>query len=296
MMSVEVSGWALHHPALPPGTRFGGWDPGESVPAEQAASLVGKKGLLFKRPSERLGLSAVHRALGGVPVTGRRVKPDLAARTGVVASSNLGVVNTTAEVAQVVERGDLPSISPLDAPNVAANVLASTVAIWFGFGGPNVMVTSGHPAGLDAIGIAQLLIASDRADRVVVVGVEPPGDVARELYSHESPLAPPLVGAAACVVLQRPSSCSGLRVHPVQTLTVPTSTGSSPRPVLELGQEGPVDLNRAAGSLYGALGVAQVAVAAGALTQRPGLRSATAQCGSPHDGWRRAKLTYEETP
>lgn len=256
MRRVAIRAWSAHLPGQS-GPLPGGWSPGAACPPERAADLLGRKGLLYKQPAERLGMCAVHRALGLPPVTGRWSPPEPDPRTAVVASSNLGSLATVCAVARTAGSGSLAEVSPLDAPNVSSNVLASTVAIRFGFGGPNLMVCSGHPAGLDAVRLAQVLLAAGRADRVVVVGAEPADTTAAALAGQD------LRAGAACVVLEPAAADSRLILHPVRDHAGPDSRE-------------PVRFGR----FYGAAGVLAVAAAAAA--------NATTRvfAGSDEDGWR----------
>ena len=79
----------------------------------------------------------MHRALG-LP-DGMRPTTALCTDTAVVAASNLGNVWTVVEVARTVAREGGRAVSPMSAPNASSNVIASSVALWFGFGGPNLM-------------------------------------------------------------------------------------------------------------------------------------------------------------
>ncbi|HEU4421988.1 MAG TPA: beta-ketoacyl synthase N-terminal-like domain-containing protein, partial [Pilimelia sp.] len=200
---LVASGWSLHLPgadlaaalAGPLGRPPGDWARAEAPPAERAGLVVGRKGLLYKEPATRLALCAVHRALGLPP--GRRPDRPVAPRTAVVACSNLGNVETVARVTRTVTAEGGHAVSVLDAPNVSSNVVASTVALWFGFGGPNLMVCSGARAGSDGLWLAGLLLRAGRADRVVLVGVEPDDEVASALYAADDPTRPPRSGRAA---------------------------------------------------------------------------------------------------
>ncbi|MEU4746080.1 beta-ketoacyl synthase N-terminal-like domain-containing protein, partial [Actinosynnema sp. NPDC023658] len=166
-----------------------------AVGPDQAHVLLGRKGLLYKEPSTRLALCAVHRALG-LP-EGRPTLPLPGAdRTAVIVSSNYGNVATVAEVVREERAGSGRDVSPLNSPNASSNVVASTIAIRWGFTGPNLTVCSGETSGLDAVGLGALALRAGRADRVVVVGVEPDDDTATSI-------AGPLRALAACVVLER---------------------------------------------------------------------------------------------
>ncbi|HEV2887134.1 MAG TPA: beta-ketoacyl synthase N-terminal-like domain-containing protein [Jatrophihabitans sp.] len=213
--SVVATAWSLHLPDLdiePALTeRFGplgDWARQPAAPPDQAATVLGRKGMLYKEPATRLALCAVHRAFG-VPA-GQRPGWPAAPGTAVVVASNLGNVETVARVTRTIDTEGGSAVSVLDAPNVSSNVIASTVALWFGFGAANLMICSGAGAGLDGLALAVLLLRAGRADRVVLVGVEPADPVATELFGAGSD-RPALRAGAACLVLEqgRPENGTG---------------------------------------------------------------------------------------
>lgn len=207
---LAVTGWSLCLPgadicgALAPvlGRPPGAWATQEAPPPERVATVIGRKGLLAKEPATRMALCAVHRAFG-LP-SGQRPQRSgpPAADTAVVACGNLGNVRTVAAVTRTVDAEGGRGVSILDAPNVSPNIIASAVALWFGFGGPNLMVCSGSTAGLDGLRLASLLLRAGRAGRVVLVGSEPEDEVATELYRGDGPDRS-LRAGAACLVLER---------------------------------------------------------------------------------------------
>jgi 3-oxoacyl-[acyl-carrier-protein] synthase II len=263
---AAIGGWSLCLPERDPPPLFAGL----VAPMPDARTVLGRKGLLYKETATRLALCAVHAALG-YP-TGVRPAGALDPRTAVVACANLGNVETVVEVAKAVRAGGVREVSPLAAPNASSNVLASTVALWFGLAGPNLMVCSGATAGLDGLAIALRLLRADRADRVVLVGAEPADPVATALHAGTGPY--PLAAGAACVVLGGPGE------------VFVESGGTQAGLVL-----GPGGLDPAAfwGDGYGAQGVislalATAAVAAGRCTE------ATVHCGAAADGWKTATV------
>lgn len=283
---VAITRWAVCLPELPEGTTFPRWAPDEAPPPGRAAELLGRKGLLAKEPATRMALCAVHRALG-LPVRAPRRGPEeLDVHTAVVVSSNLGNVATVAGVSTAVRDGGIRAVSPLDAPNASSNVIASTVAIWFRFGGPNLTVCSGHPSGLDAAGLARLLLFAGRAHRVVVVGVEPRDDTTEALLARAD--AGPGVAVAACVVLEREHRDTGAFLHEVVVDPAARDRGL----VADLGTSGSSEVDTGSGGRgYGAEGVLQVAVAAAVATGDPAVRSVRAVCGAPAEGFRSTRVT-----
>ena len=196
---VVATGAALHLPgaALRPALTGafgppGAWADVEAVGPGAAAAVLGRKGLLAKDPATRLALCAVHRALGHEP--GARPALPRDPRTAVVACGVLGSLEAVARVTAAA--GGRGGVSVLDAPNVSPNVVASTVALWFRFGGPNLHVCSGAAAGWHGLRLAGLLLRSGRADRVVLVGAEPDDE-------HAAAAHPGVAAGAAAVVLAR---------------------------------------------------------------------------------------------
>ena len=182
-------------------------------------------------------------------------------------------------------------VSPLTAPNASSNIIASTIAIWFRFGGPNLMVCSGATAGLDAIGLASLLLRAGRADRVVVVGVEPDDEVAAGLHRRRTAAASrrPLRAGAACVVLEpvRNAPSAPLRLGAVRSVASPATVDGGSPPDVVLAAE--------IGEMYGATGVVQVAAAAYLLAAEAGAPDGPVRlvCGDESDGWRTVNVMLD---
>ncbi|GAA2489707.1 hypothetical protein GCM10010406_27350 [Streptomyces thermolineatus] len=284
---------------------------------DQAHTVLGRKGLLFKEPATRLALCAVHRALGLPP--GRLTEPlPGAGSTAVVVSSNLGNVQTVRDVAATMRAGSAHDVSPLNGPNASSNVIASTIAIRYGFTGPNLMVCSGATSGLDAVRLGSLLLHGGRARRVVVVGVEPDDEVAAALAGLREEPAPAggLRAAAACLVLEPRGPGTDLLLGPVRHHARPDDHPQPAAGALRLvppGAGGPsaVDVSAHLGDTYGALGVLQLALAASWLTagdrpdgpDGPGgdhpdgeRRSALVTCGDAEDGYASVRLGRVRVP
>lgn len=287
---VTVAAWSLHLPDLDPRQVPAALAPalgGErACPPATAHQLLGRKGLLNKDPATRLALCAVQRALGNPPrhaVTSTPPDP----RVAVVAASNLGNLASVVGVVRAVRVGGVREVSPLAAPNASSNVLASALAVWFGFGGPNLMICAGATSGVDAVAVGASLLRAGRADRVVVVGAEPDDEVAYAVHARRASAAAPLRAGAACVVLERatpgvppvgPVVVSGGPPAPGPARLVFTPGGAEPSLTLDVAQF--------AGDLYGALGVAQTAFAAALVGAAGAGARATVVCGDAADGWR----------
>ncbi|MFE2714968.1 beta-ketoacyl synthase N-terminal-like domain-containing protein [Streptomyces mirabilis] len=312
---VAVRAAAVHVPGVATDAFLGAAGTEPALPPEEAHQLLGRKGLLYKEPATRLALCAVHRALGLPP--GRPTGPvEAGPETAVVVSSNYGNVQTVRDVVATVRTGSRKDVSPLQAPNASSNVIASTIAIRYGLSGPNLMLCSGAVSGLQALRLGALLIRAGRAERAVVVGVEPLDDTVRSLAllrptsngGHPEPRA-----AAACVVLEAADSAQAGQVllgpvsHHGELSAAVKDEGTAPE--LRVISPGPaggdsvavpetLDLSAAIGETYGALGVLQAAVATAWLHahEGPGTARATLVSGDTEDGWARAELLRPSAP
>lgn len=244
------------------------------------AAVLGR-GFRYKDRSTQLGTLAAARALADASLLDGELSPESLAvpgdSVGVVASSNLGNLDTVCRTADVIAARSVTATRPMDLPNASSNVVASSIAVRFGLRGPNVMVCNGASSGLDAVHLARVLIASGRVPRVVVVGVEPTNDVVENLVG--SPAEELFDGAVAMVVeseaaavrrgavprarLGRYARLADVDVSVTRVLgegappalwlvdataAVPTAVGDVPR----------TDLETALGAASGALGVLQV--------------------------------------
>ncbi|MCQ6244816.1 beta-ketoacyl synthase N-terminal-like domain-containing protein [Streptomyces malaysiensis] len=312
---VTVTAHALHVPdpiggsvATAARDLFSSVAPEPACRPDQAHTVLGRKGLLFKEDATRLALCAVHRAFGLPP--GKLTEPlPGAEHTAVVVSSNVGNARTVRDIVAGMRAGSAHDVSPLNGPNASSNVIASTLAIRYGFTGPNLMVCSGATSGLDAVRLGALLLRGERARRVVVVGAEPDDEVARGLAALR-PAAPgttlpvPLRAAAACVVLEHGGS--GPRLGNVRRHTRPDDIADDLAPPAALrltapgapGAGGGIDLTAHLGEVYGALGVVQLAVAAAWLGsgQPSGPGGALITCGDGEDGYASARLDPADVP
>ncbi|WP_256923518.1 beta-ketoacyl synthase N-terminal-like domain-containing protein [Streptomyces sp. 13-12-16] len=161
------------------------------------AARIGKKGLRYKDRATQLALVCAEEALkdagllgpGGLGVGGGTI--------AVLVASNYGNVDTVCSVVETIAaEGTTSGISPMDTPNASSNVIASTLAIKYGLRGPNLMICNGPTSGLDAVRWAVNVIGARRADRALVVAVEPDNDMVRQLTGADRVVD----GAAALVV------------------------------------------------------------------------------------------------
>lgn len=265
---VVLAGWAVHVPGKA-AAQLPGSPPEPACSAADAKLVLGRKGLLGKEPATRLALCAVHRALGlpAGPVAG---PVDGADGTAVVVASNLGNAGTVCTMVSDMREGGGAAVSVLDAPNASSNIIASTIAIRYGFTGPNLAVCSGATAGLDAVQLAARLLRAGRARRAVVVGVEPADPVARDLEALR-PDGGALTEGAACVLLGVAGGWPGRAA---------VAIGSVRRHA-----ERPADAEPGVGAHYGADGVVDLAVAAERLTTGRAAGPLTVACGDREDAW-----------
>lgn len=170
---------------------------GPNFVEDDPVRLLGARGLRYRDEATRLALASVQLALEDQDAS-------YAGVTGVVASSNFGNLDTVCRVSNSVHSRLQVPRSPMDLPNASSNIVASSIAIRFGFRGPNIMSCSGASSGLDAMRWAEVLLAARRADRVVVVGVEVDNEVVEHFSRPRG--ATGLFHGAACVVLERPST------------------------------------------------------------------------------------------
>ncbi len=123
-----------------------------------------------RRRMDRVHLLGVSAALdaceaAGVPMSGERV--------AVVAGVGLpspGTLETQHRLAFTEPR----RVSPLAIPLTMVNGVAAEVARRLGATGPCQTLSTACSSGADAIGLAMMLLASDAADRVLVVGADAP--------------------------------------------------------------------------------------------------------------------------
>ncbi|GGQ06417.1 beta-ketoacyl synthase N-terminal-like domain-containing protein [Streptosporangium pseudovulgare] len=249
-------------------------DTGPGAPVEPAAR-IGRKGLRYKDRATQLGLVAAHDALvdAGLWADGALTVPgeDVA----VLASSNLGNLDTVCAVSATIEDEGVVGTSPMDLPNASSNVVASSIAIRFGLRGPNLMVCNGATSGLDAVHWAATVLRAGRAEYALVVGVE----VANTVTERYTGTAGLLDGAAGVVLragrhgvplgryARRGSlaeSVAGVLEEEAGTWFVPEGFRGE-APLAGLAKAARRDLAEPFGRCGGALGVMQCAAAAGLL-------------------------------
>lgn len=181
-----------------------------------AKARLGRKGLLGKDHATRLALSAAKGALedAGLPAVAKE-QPEPGV-LGVAVSSNLGNLDTICKVVDTIHETHVRDTSMLDAPNASSNVIASTIAIRFGCRATNLMFCSGGGGGAQALQFAANTIRARRAERMIVVGVEPVNPVTERLMTEsakswltELPPSFRLTDGAAAVLLESEEAAAG---------------------------------------------------------------------------------------
>lgn len=148
-------------------------------PYENPRAVLPQRGLRYKDLASMTAMAISTTMLADPEVSiALGIEPD---RVAVVVGSNLCNADTVARVATEIEAGGIIATSPMDLPNASPNVVASSVAIMHGFRGPNLLV-SGHPHCVDdAVQVARRLLSADRADHVLVIGIEPPTEIVEQI-------------------------------------------------------------------------------------------------------------------
>ncbi|MFF7725178.1 beta-ketoacyl synthase N-terminal-like domain-containing protein [Streptomyces sp. NPDC008001] len=167
--------------------REGGFDP--------RTGLTGRE-MRHKDRASRLALRAAEPALRDAGLHDGRAFTGDGDTTAVVVSSNFGILDSVCAFADVIARDTVTGLSPLGLPQTSSNVIAGSVAMRYGLRGPSITLCNGPTSGLDAVHWARGIIASGRAETVVVIGVEPSGDAVTKL------LGEPVLDGAAALVLQ----------------------------------------------------------------------------------------------
>jgi 3-oxoacyl-[acyl-carrier-protein] synthase II len=117
----------------------------------------------------RIAVVAAHQLLQDADFT---IKPQEAARCGVILGCGLGGLKTIEDFhTRLVKRGP-NKISPFYIPELIANMSAGQVSIMSGAKGPNLTTTSACASALHGIGYAYSDIRLGRADVMITGGVE----------------------------------------------------------------------------------------------------------------------------
>lgn len=144
-----------------------------SQPFTPSAEL-GKKGLLGKDRATLMAMCAASRCLKEGGDFDR-------SRTGVIVACNYGNIDLVCAAVESIQQGRLRELSPLELPNASSNIVASSIAIRFKLKSLNIAVCGGANSGHQAIALAAQSLRSQRADSMLVVGVEPKSVVRQRL-------------------------------------------------------------------------------------------------------------------
>jgi 3-oxoacyl-[acyl-carrier-protein] synthase II len=282
-MGLEIPGWQNQSflEILEKPVTYGEFNPRE---------LLGKKGLRYKDRATLLSLCAVHRALDDRGLL--ELEKEQRAGFGVCVSSNLGNMDTVCAQSEVIHAEQVDATSPMSLPVASSNVIPASIAMRFGFKAMNLMLCNGATSGVDALYIAAKMLQSGRAEKMVVVGVEPLNDTTERMLAEcdpETRSGPGLKSGelAACVILEpagddpsatvygtlgeyefiAPGADARIGLARPAAWFVPAQTTERSRSLVANAQAGgfsgvPVlDVSSNTGELYGALGVFQALIA-----------------------------------
>ena len=135
--------------------------------------LLGDKGLRTLDRITKLLIVAARMCLqdAGLKANGEWKKSE-ATKVGFVCSNAYGSLEAITELDRVALLEDPRYINPAKFPNTVSNSAAGYVSIWEDLRALNVSVSNGNPGALDAVGIAEVHLASGRADALITGGGE----------------------------------------------------------------------------------------------------------------------------
>lgn len=154
------------------------------VPDRSVADLLVPQALLPRL--DELGVLSVAAGVLVWSEAGFDEQPPPVERAGIVLATERGPVTTIEEINAAEERGELQSISPMTAPNIVASVTAGHVGQRLGIKGPLSAVTAGADSAGIATEYATNLLATGRADVMLVLVADESGPGARAtVYTAE---------------------------------------------------------------------------------------------------------------
>ncbi|MCG7536691.1 beta-ketoacyl synthase N-terminal-like domain-containing protein [Pseudoalteromonas sp. OOF1S-7] len=148
-----------------------------------ASKLLGRKGLRYKDEATLMALVAAQQILASAPSLSDAQKD----ATAIIVSSNLGNVDTVLKTAQTIAQEHVDATSAMDLPNASSNSISASISIVNQLRGPNLMLCNGQSSGDDALQLAMDLIDTQRAERVLVIGVEVSNDVIAQYIAPSVP-------------------------------------------------------------------------------------------------------------
>lgn len=154
-------------------TSFGQAPPVFEVLEFDATKFLGDKGLRTLDRLTKLLIVAARIALhdAGLKKDGTfaALSPE---ETGIVSSNAYGSLEAITELDRVAQLEDARYINPAKFPNTVANSASGYVSIWEELRAFNVAVSDGNCGGLDALAVADVHFASNRAGAILVGGGE----------------------------------------------------------------------------------------------------------------------------
>ncbi len=146
---------------------------------------IAKRGIRFKDRATQIGLAVTKLAMQQAGWIEEAYCDLENPRLAVIAASSYGNLDTV--LGATLEQRDkgVAALSPMALPNASANVLASTLALWFGARGPNLFIDNGVSSGLDALMFARNLIATDRIDAAIICCAESTQPCIEQLFIQD---------------------------------------------------------------------------------------------------------------
>ncbi|MDA2101670.1 beta-ketoacyl synthase N-terminal-like domain-containing protein [Bacillus sp. FSL K6-0273] len=136
------------------------WDPKE---------VLGQRGLRYMIPGTKYLLGATKSALAHAKLLDSMPDPT---EVGIVVGCNFTAMNSAMDYDLITISKGPRYVSPMQAPNALMNSPASQLGIKIGAKACNTTISTGQNAGLDALGYGMNLIKKNRANYVIVGGVE----------------------------------------------------------------------------------------------------------------------------
>ncbi|HSQ64529.1 MAG TPA: beta-ketoacyl synthase N-terminal-like domain-containing protein [Polyangiaceae bacterium] len=144
------------------------------VPDFDPTKYLGDKGLRTLDRLTKLLVVATRLAAhdAGLKRDGAFVPPASPANVGIVCSNAYGSLEAITELNRVAVLEDARYINPAKFPNTVANSASGYASIWEELRALNVAVSDGNCGALDAVGCADVHLASARAEALLVGGAE----------------------------------------------------------------------------------------------------------------------------
>ncbi len=189
------------------------------VKAFDPTVLLGDKGLRTLDRITKLLIVAARMCLhdAGLKADGQWQNTD-ATKVGFVCSNAYGSLEAITELDRVALLEDARYINPARFPNTVSNSAAGYVSIWEELRALNVSVSNGNPGALDAVGIAEVHLASARADALITGGGEAMSEALFLAFKKLGALRSPgfCIGEGAAMVCLEPelsAESRGATIH-----------------------------------------------------------------------------------